>query len=203
MSLTWRTVRTVETRRAVWLDEENAEAVAAHFGGSVEVVRGARGRQVTRVKIGNTSGPVGFWLTDDARWLREDEWEEMPMVDEPNVHGHAVEALRALDERTDTAFVAWSLDTDPGTVRTPPALTPTNESRATAVLAAVADHPGLVEVLARALYEEQRATVPADDPMLALVGVPWAQASKLVREHWITTMRPVADAARAWLRGAP
>lgn len=73
--LDWQTVRSTQTLRAVWVDRDNAQAVAERFGGRVYVVPGFMGRTITRIEIGNTSGPVGFWLSEDGRWLREDEWE--------------------------------------------------------------------------------------------------------------------------------
>ncbi len=55
-------------------------------------------------------------------------------------------------------------------------------------------HEQAAEVLARSLYEEQRAFIRADDPMIALVGVPWDQAPAIVREHWRSTVAPMAEA---------
>ena len=73
--------------------------------------------------------------------------------------------------------------------------------RADVVLGVVATAPEAPAVLARALYEEQRASIPADDPLVSVVGVPWDQAPMIVHEQWTATIQPVADAARTWVRG--
>ena len=55
----------------------------------------------------------------------------------------------------------------------------------------------VIEVLARALYEAQRASIRADDPLIALVGVPWRQAPRIVQEEWRQSVTPMADALAA------
>ncbi len=54
-----------------------------------------------------------------------------------------------------------------------------------------------VEVLARALYEAQRASIPADDPLISLVGVPWDQAPPMVQHEWRGTVEPLVVALAA------
>lgn len=73
--LRWETVRSTRTKTAVYVNHGNAEAVAAHFGGTVQVVPGVLGGWITRIEIGPRSGPVGFWIADDGTWLRADEWD--------------------------------------------------------------------------------------------------------------------------------
>ena len=74
--LAWTTVRPVATHRAVWVDKDNARAVAEQFGGAVNEVPWM-GRTITRIAIGRTSRPVGFWLSADGQILDDRDWEEV------------------------------------------------------------------------------------------------------------------------------
>lgn len=51
-----------------------------------------------------------------------------------------------------------------------------------------------VEAAARTLYEAQRASVSAADPMISLVGVPWDQAPAIVQYEWRETVTPLITA---------
>ena len=73
----WTTVRPVETCKALWVDRDNARAVAETFGGTVREVSAFGGRPVTRIDLGNRSRPVGFWITENGRILDDDQWEEV------------------------------------------------------------------------------------------------------------------------------
>lgn len=74
--LQWETIRPTERRKAVWLTPRNAQAVADHFGGSVEIVKSWAGVSITRLTLGNTSGPACGYVTDDGKWLHEADWEQ-------------------------------------------------------------------------------------------------------------------------------
>lgn len=73
--LDWTTIRPTRRIRAVELTPENAQAVADQFGGEVRVVPGWAGVTITRLHLGLRDGPARGWITEDGRWLNENEWE--------------------------------------------------------------------------------------------------------------------------------
>lgn len=71
-TLPWETVRSTQTRLALWVDERNAADVAATFNATVYEIQG-------RVRMDLPTGwslPLGFWITQDGEVLDQNEWEE-------------------------------------------------------------------------------------------------------------------------------
>lgn len=71
--LEWEEIRPTDRVRAVRVTTQNAQDIADHFGGEVEVIRGT-----TRLNFAETgmSGPARGWMRTNGQWLwNEDQWE--------------------------------------------------------------------------------------------------------------------------------